>query len=304
MYIDEYCLQNSKNDRNLQKIKDLVMKFQFPTYYGSIGSTNYCKIDDDHEIRNIQNEEQNYSTTLNKIKSKTSQQDFIVQSKNRVYKSIAKKLDCGYIFLSDITVDLAKKLLIEVALGRGGSVADSFGFCDNREPDRKILRPMRDLLANEIAEYIKLRNLEHIEHVDQFADGPSLQNLTSGFVEYLQENFPSTVSTVFRTGDAVGSSSKKNTNLRDDNLPSSVNDDCNGFFIDHFKKSLKLGENFETNNLCWLCKSKLDSENSFALDAQKFSRHISTHMDGKMTSNDDKNVLCHGCKNIFDDLDD
>jgi cytoplasmic tRNA 2-thiolation protein 2 len=79
------------------------------------------------------------------------------------------------------------------------------GFCDDRE-NVHILRPMREFLESEISAYISLHKLETVllpKLASVSPDTNSIDNLTESLLQSLQSEFPSTVNTVFRTGDKL-----------------------------------------------------------------------------------------------------
>uniref|UniRef100_A0A7N6A2K8 Cytoplasmic tRNA 2-thiolation protein 2 n=1 Tax=Anabas testudineus TaxID=64144 RepID=A0A7N6A2K8_ANATE len=114
----------------------------------------------------------------------------------------------GYskLMLGDNCTRLAVKLLTSISLGRGAQLAQDTGFSDSRYGDIISVRPMRDYSAKEIAYYNHLFNVPSvfIPSLDtKTADKASVQRLTESFVIKLQADFPSTVSTIYRTGEKL-----------------------------------------------------------------------------------------------------
>uniref|UniRef100_A0A8C5E2M1 Cytoplasmic tRNA 2-thiolation protein 2 n=1 Tax=Gouania willdenowi TaxID=441366 RepID=A0A8C5E2M1_GOUWI len=110
----------------------------------------------------------------------------------------------GYskLMMGDSCTRLAVKLLTSISLGRGAQVAQDTGFSDSRYGDIITVRPMRDYTAKEIAFYNHLFNVSSVATptLDTKAgDKASIQRLTESFVTKLQVNFPSTVSTIYRS---------------------------------------------------------------------------------------------------------
>uniref|UniRef100_A0A8C8C679 Cytoplasmic tRNA 2-thiolation protein 2 n=1 Tax=Oncorhynchus tshawytscha TaxID=74940 RepID=A0A8C8C679_ONCTS len=82
----------------------------------------------------------------------------------------------------------------------------SQGFSDPRHGDVVIVRPMRDYSSKEIAYYNRMFDIPSvfIPGLDSKAqDKASIQRLTESFVTKLQTDFPSTVSTIYRTSEKL-----------------------------------------------------------------------------------------------------
>lgn len=301
----------------------ILKQFEFRSYFSVIGAKECVEIGDFDLLERYSEERARFNKILSGFKSATSKQDFIVQNRKQTLKVIAKRLECPYVFLSDIGLDLAKTLLSNVALGRGRSLALDIAFCDDRDEQHKIIRPMRDLNPDEIENYLKHADneLSYITLEDPFKDKPSLQNLTCKFVDGLQRTYPSTVSTVFRTGDKMSCETVK---------PTAENDDDQDL-LSLFDQSLRLNSS-STSVRCKFCHSALDFHGSTTLFATEFSRMVSSRInvelsheaivesskrmeedarrrvngevvDGGEVEEDDmvqlRRELCHSCRNMF-----
>ncbi|KAI6077690.1 Cytoplasmic tRNA 2-thiolation protein 2 isoform X2 [Aix galericulata] len=115
---------------------------------------------------------------------------------------------------------VAVKLLTNLALGRGAFLAVDTGFVDGRHGDVTLVRPMREYMAKEIAFYnhffgvptvitpplsTKPQNPTHALSVPfaQRREKTSIHRLMESFLLGLQADFPSTISTVYRTGEKL-----------------------------------------------------------------------------------------------------
>uniref|UniRef100_A0A8P4G359 Cytoplasmic tRNA 2-thiolation protein 2 n=1 Tax=Dicentrarchus labrax TaxID=13489 RepID=A0A8P4G359_DICLA len=110
----------------------------------------------------------------------------------------------GYskVMLGDNCTRLAVKLLSSISLGRGAQLAQDTGFSDSRYGDIILVRPMRDYSAKEIAYYNHMFNVPSVfipSLETKTTDKASIQRLTESFVTKLQADFPSTVSTIYRS---------------------------------------------------------------------------------------------------------
>lgn len=303
VFIDDSWVINEQNESYMDEAMNLLEYFGFETHYVDISNpTDIRRIDD---FKNFRTAEENSSMrlefrkTLNSFNSLTSRQDFIQKLHLNIVSDVANVFECKCAFLPTISSDIAATLLADVSLGRGGSMADDISFCDSRQPnDVKLLRPIRNILNIEIEHYVRLNTAidwpkvsnNFLAKTSAIQNG-SLQNLTKQFVNGLQENFASTVSTVFRTGDKISAA--------------------------NFQK--------QTTETCLFCHSALDFKDSPTLFAIEYSRcvsasagqddindaelmgHRATHAVLGITDPEDLNLyskLCHGCRNIFRDFND
>ncbi|VEN58000.1 unnamed protein product [Callosobruchus maculatus] len=78
------------------------------------------------------------------------------------------------------------------------------GFCDDRDTQVKILRPLYLFDSKEIEYYNKYNNITYVHaRTDEVNTYSSIHTLMKKFVMDLQNNFPSTVTTVLKTGDKI-----------------------------------------------------------------------------------------------------
>ncbi|XP_065601465.1 cytoplasmic tRNA 2-thiolation protein 2 isoform X2 [Cyrtonyx montezumae] len=101
---------------------------------------------------------------------------------------------------------VAIKLLTNLALGRGAFLAVDTGFVDNRHGDVTVVRPMRDYMAKEIAFYNHFFGVPTVITPPLHAkrrEKTSIHRLMESFLLGLQVDFPSTISTVYRTGEKL-----------------------------------------------------------------------------------------------------
>lgn len=316
---DTSAFERNEEKRNeyLQESLKLLECFGFESYYTSVAT----KDDPVLRIENFQNfripdanleKDAKFADTVSAIKSLTSRHDFVLTARANAIRAAAAQLDCKYAFLSTISHEVATTLLVNVALGRGSSVAHDISFCDNRPNCQvKLLRPIRNLSSLEVETYARLSpdkswptaNHNFVNNVNANPNA-SIQNLTTQFVNGLQENFASTVSTVFRTGDKIASAAT---------APAKLN-----------------GDDATLQKTCKFCHSILDYGNSATLFAIEYSRCVSACADrhevndvdlmiqranaavhgddAASNANQNEDVrslwqhLCHGCRNIFRDL--
>ncbi|XP_051884062.1 cytoplasmic tRNA 2-thiolation protein 2 [Pristis pectinata] len=140
------------------------------------------------------------------IKTLTAKEELLQTLRHHLLLYTARIKGYTKIMMGDSCTRLAVKLLTNISLGRGASLAIDTGFSDNRYGDIMIVRPMREYSSKEIAFYNKLFNVPNVftPALDTKAsDKASIHRLTESFVNKLQTDFPSTVSTVYRTSEKL-----------------------------------------------------------------------------------------------------
>ncbi|XP_055322497.1 cytoplasmic tRNA 2-thiolation protein 2 [Sitodiplosis mosellana] len=312
VYVDDTCISRRSIDERQAKLDEtfrILQHFGIETYYASIaseGATIKAQSLQLNQQEQLAAPEEKFVKKFNAIGNQTAKEDFINVLKMNIYRAVAAQIDCKYVFVPSIGHEVATNLLVNVALGRGKSVANDISFCDNRSNGAaKIIRPMRNISSLEVETYIRLdESLNRLTQNTSYLNVPgqksvnSIQSLTKQFIDNLQENFASTVSTVFRTGDKISAAAATTqTSELDGDKPKQT---------------------------CKFCHSDLDYEHSSTLFAIEYSRCVSACADqnevndvdlmlkkaedqvlgGKHDDNTDNLIksLCHGCRNIFRDL--
>lgn len=74
---------------------------------------------DIQDLKHDNDLEKRFQSTLSKIQTDTSKQDFIEKIKYNLYAKVAAKLNCKFVFVGDICTKIASTILSNVALGRG-----------------------------------------------------------------------------------------------------------------------------------------------------------------------------------------
>lgn len=125
---------------------------------------------------------------------------------NDINKSIDKQEDkFKYVFTGSTSTQLANNLMVDVILGRGETIRPAVNICDNRY-QVPIMRPLRDFSKKEIAYYLLARNMEPIIQPDMLTKADqksSIQTVTESFLTKLYVDYPSTYSTLLKTGNKL-----------------------------------------------------------------------------------------------------
>ncbi|XP_037126856.1 cytoplasmic tRNA 2-thiolation protein 2-like [Syngnathus acus] len=122
----------------------------------------------------------------------------------------------GYtkLMFGDNCTRLAVKLISSISLGRGAQLAQDTSFSDSRYGNVMSLKPMRDYSAKEIAYYNHIFRVPSVFTPNlhtKSGEKASIQRLTESFVNKLQVDFPSTVSTIYRTGEKLQTTCKSSS---------------------------------------------------------------------------------------------
>lgn len=322
LFVDEHCLQadaadESRRTQRLHRVREQLQQFGLDAYYVSIARTATAGAPADiqsaaaGEAVITDEAETEFAATVRRFETLTARQEFVAAVRTNVLRHCAEQLNCRFVFVADTCPDLAVRLLANIALGRGTSVGDDVAFCDARGGDGtvRILRPMRDFSALEVEQYVRLAAVRwcgdaqggaesgfraYGTHNDEFG---SIQNLTQAFVDGLQANFQSTISTVFRTGSKIAAVST--------NRPTAAGKGKSA------KQNQQQLEHSESVRKCKICASALDCERSETLMAIDFSRlcvlkdaTATESVNGTAVDDVWRTDMCYGCRNVFRDVTD
>ncbi|XP_077982237.1 cytoplasmic tRNA 2-thiolation protein 2-A-like [Glandiceps talaboti] len=141
---------------------------------------------------------------LASTKSLTAKEDLLQVLRTKLLLHIARTHDYDRIMVGNSGTNLSICILADLAKGKGAAVPLDTNFADRRYGDIYFLRPMREFIHKEIAIYNRYHSIEPIiipTLTTKVSVNASINQLTEAFVNGLQVNFPSTVSTVFRTGE-------------------------------------------------------------------------------------------------------
>uniref|UniRef100_A0A8D0GQK7 Cytoplasmic tRNA 2-thiolation protein 2 n=1 Tax=Sphenodon punctatus TaxID=8508 RepID=A0A8D0GQK7_SPHPU len=140
------------------------------------------------------------------VKTLTAKEELLQNLRNHLILHTARTHGYTKVMMGDSCTRLAVKLLTNLALGRGAFLAMDTGFSDDRHGDTLVLRPMREYSAKEIAFYNRLFGVPTVFTPALDTKAPekgSIHRLMESFLYRLQAEFPSTVSTVYRTGEKL-----------------------------------------------------------------------------------------------------
>ncbi|XP_026974791.1 cytoplasmic tRNA 2-thiolation protein 2 isoform X4 [Sagmatias obliquidens] len=146
------------------------------------------------------------SRLFNSVKTLTAKEELLQTLRTHLILHVARTHGYSKVMTGDSCTRLAVKLMTSLALGRGAFLAWDTGFSDERHGDVVVVRPMREHTLKEVAFYNRLFAVPSVftPAVDTKApEKASIHRLMEAFILRLQAQFPSTVSTVYRTSEKL-----------------------------------------------------------------------------------------------------
>ncbi|XP_034880503.1 cytoplasmic tRNA 2-thiolation protein 2 isoform X1 [Mirounga leonina] len=146
------------------------------------------------------------SRLFGSVKTLTAKEELLQTLRTHLILHVARTHGYSKVMTGDSCTRLAIKLMTSLALGRGAFLAWDTGFSDERHGDVVVVRPMREHTLKEIAFYNRLFAVPSVftPAIDTKApEKASIHRLMEGFLLRLQAQFPSTVSTVYRTSEKL-----------------------------------------------------------------------------------------------------
>ncbi|XP_027946846.1 cytoplasmic tRNA 2-thiolation protein 2 isoform X1 [Eumetopias jubatus] len=146
------------------------------------------------------------SRLFDSVKTLTAKEELLQTLRTHLILHVARTHGYSKVMTGDSCTRLAIKLMTSLALGRGAFLAWDTGFSDERHGDVVVVRPMREHTLKEVAFYNRLFAVPSVftPAIDTKApEKASIHRLMEGFLLRLQAQFPSTVSTVYRTSEKL-----------------------------------------------------------------------------------------------------
>ncbi|XP_048210908.1 cytoplasmic tRNA 2-thiolation protein 2 [Perognathus longimembris pacificus] len=152
------------------------------------------------------------SRLFGSVKTLTAKEELLQTLRTHLILHVARAHGYSKVMTGDSCTRLAIKLMTNLALGRGAFLAWDTGFSDERHGDVVLVRPMRDHTLKEVAFYNRLFAVPSVfspSSPPQAPEKASIHRLMEAFVLQLQTQFPSTVSTVYRTSEKLAKSPRE-----------------------------------------------------------------------------------------------
>jgi len=212
LHIDEgaiFNLDDNQTSINIRKKLDYVSKFGFKVYVILLEDpSRIAEYSSEVELDQLfQNgKRQEVYTCLQNIKEPSAREEFIQNLRRHAIIQGAELMQCKKVFTGENATKISIDLLTGVSLGKGGNLAQETGFRDTRHSDIMMLRPLRDVSGKELALYAQYHCLSIFSEPTITTGKESLfsiRKLTEDFLIGLHNDFPATLSTVFKTGDKL-----------------------------------------------------------------------------------------------------
>jgi len=212
LHVDEGAVFNLDPDQRLNNIREklnYIADFEFKVYVSLLEDpTRVVEFiaDGDFDIPIQGDLVTELYDSIQNIKEASAKQEFLANLRRQAIVQGAQKMGCEKVFTAENATKISIDLLSGVSLGKGGNLAQETGFRDHRNENMMVLRPLRDVPGKELALYAQFHRLK------MFTDKTlgtgenslfSIQKLTEEFLIGLQNDFPGTLSTVFRTSDKL-----------------------------------------------------------------------------------------------------
>ncbi|XP_065659824.1 cytoplasmic tRNA 2-thiolation protein 2 isoform X3 [Hydra vulgaris] len=206
VFIDESVTLQSKTECELgiQDIKKLVDDMGYPFHCVPIYQ-NFHSADTDADGVNEINKS-SFSQAFAQLSTLTATVHFLSVIRMSVIVATARKHCYTKVMIGDTASDLSVTLLCNILQGNGNAIPFEIGVADKRYSDIVIIRPLREFSSKEVALYNRLNHLRFTvvpNILTKKASNSCIQRQTEQFVNSLQAGFPSTVNTIFRTGDKL-----------------------------------------------------------------------------------------------------
>jgi len=214
LYVDDGCLLNLTRNQRIGNIRSRLNKVAysgFPVHVSLIETPEIvicCNLPiDDDQIDALLSEDGvgEMQQCIDNINENSAKEDFINTIRQRAIIEGAKSLGCIKIFTGDHSTKISIDFLAGISMGKGVNLANETGFRDNRD-QVMVLRPLRDISAKELSLYDHFHGIDFLSGPNLATGKPSLfsiRKLTEEFLVGLQNDFPATLSTVFRTADKM-----------------------------------------------------------------------------------------------------
>ncbi|CAF0770191.1 unnamed protein product [Rotaria sordida] len=253
-FIDESSLYPDAIDIREKVIDRITNQLHYPLHIVSIDDN----LDNDNTLKEL---------LFQQTKSLTAREELIRRRKLKLLFDIAIREKCTKLITGDNCTKLAAQILSDMAQGKGAHVALECNLTDTTNDLVTIVRPFREIMSKEIAMYNRLNSIESLQNIDistMSGIQSSIFKLSETLVNDLQRQFPSTVSTIFRTSDKL-------------------------------EKNLK-------SERCDLCCYPLDlDEDQSLLSDQDRIKLIHQLFDTRSDSNDPVHV-CYACRRLLRDV--
>lgn len=213
IHVDEQCCSSIDTGYAAQRACDAVLRLGFPCYYTTLEAalspqpltpvlySQGCNLDNLRHQTSSPELQTQLESLMQGCNSDTARESVCSSLLARCLVSSAVSLQYPWLLQGHSASRVATEILASMAEGAGSHIAARVGFV-HRDPTSgvSVVRPLRELQHEELLQYLALYDLPYIEH---HHTNNTIRGCTHNFLSGLQEGFPSTIPTVFRTGDKL-----------------------------------------------------------------------------------------------------
>ncbi|CAF0936675.1 unnamed protein product [Brachionus calyciflorus] len=212
---DNYVFESNSSTHEritfMENVKKSVEYSGFKFYYSLIENClepSKNIVSDEIAKLNLNNEnKEKFLNLINSCKNQTSKEELLKRLKTQLINRIAIELKIKKIIFPVSCTNLTIDMLTNVALGKGAHLSIETSLEEKLSNGLVYVRPLRELTSKEIAFYNRYNNIDS----NIMAKSSSLKNLpnstiyrlTEKFINSLQNEYPTTVPTIFRTSDKL-----------------------------------------------------------------------------------------------------
>ncbi|KAG7698895.1 hypothetical protein KL930_002317 [Ogataea haglerorum] len=170
-------------------------------------------VTEEYAVRRTENSESlDLQELLLQFESRSSRQDFWQQVVQEVALRSAVAHDCSVVIFGHSMSRLAEEILALTAKGRGAETAHRLTDGEIEYAGRRlhVIHPLRDVLASEIKEYVRLGGLQEMVATEESVKHKSAKNKTVNelvreYFETVESEYPEVISTVVKIGTKLDS---------------------------------------------------------------------------------------------------
>ena len=213
LYVDEGAVYGQEEAVRRARVEEVVAalrQYGFPVHMAQLESYNsesVAPVLGGEELVFSPELSSSLAASFASVREGSARQELLLQLRRSVLVRAARELGAAKVFTGENGTALAVELLAGVAGGAGASLPHRVGWRDSREEGVEVLRPLRDVSAKESALYCALHRLDTVAPCQSWGVGQdalySIRKLTEEFLVGLQQDFPATIPTIFKTGDKL-----------------------------------------------------------------------------------------------------
>jgi len=226
-YIDDSIITG---ENHVEKIKEIVTPYNIPLLIRSIEDVFSISLDDDNNNSNIftikkkDGKKELAINQITNIDNKIAMKELfesipLLADKECLINNIrlvllnymAKTSKYTVLCLGDSSTKVAIDVISNTCKGRGSSLPEDIANETEFLNDVVVIKPGKTLLKEEFIQYNEYFDLDCIPE-KQYSDleiSKSIDLISAGFISDLQENFPSTVTTVVSTANKISVEKEK-----------------------------------------------------------------------------------------------